>query len=71
MFSEPLAVAFDGTDIWVTGSFGNIVTKLLASTGAVIANYPVGFYADGVAFDGSNVWVANQSSNNITKIPAF
>ena len=67
-------MAFDGTNIWVTDTNtpnANTVTKLLASTGAVLGTYSVGYGANGVVFDGSNIWVANGSSNTVSKIPAF
>jgi hypothetical protein len=44
------------------------VTKLLASSGAVVGTYPAG-NAMAVAFDGANLWVANYASNSVTKIP--
>jgi DNA-binding beta-propeller fold protein YncE len=55
----PEGVAFDGTNIWVAIYGSNNVTKLLASSGAVVGTYPVGSYPTGVAFDGTNIWVAN------------
>jgi DNA-binding beta-propeller fold protein YncE len=46
------------------------VTKVLASTGAVVGTYAVGSEPYGVAFDGTNIWVANSGSNSVTKIGA-
>jgi len=66
--SAPAGVAFDGTNIWVTNSGSGSVTKLLASTGAVVGTYSVGSDPDGVAFDGTNIWVANTASASVTKI---
>ena len=66
----PAAVAFDGANIWVAKYRSNNVTKLLASTGAVLGTYNVGTYPYGVAFDGANIWVANNGSNNVTKLLA-
>jgi YVTN family beta-propeller protein len=62
-------VAFDGTNIWVANGSGS-VTKLLASTGAVVGTYTVGTGPNGVAFDGTNIWVTNQGSSNVTKLLA-
>lgn len=67
----PAGVAFDGTNIWVANDLSNSVTKLLASTGAVVGTYSVGGIPRGVAFDGANIWVANSASNNVTKIQDF
>jgi hypothetical protein len=50
----PEQVAFDGANIWVTDSDGNTVTKILASTGAIVGTYAVGKFPQGVAFDGTN-----------------
>jgi uncharacterized protein (TIGR03437 family) len=70
--SEPKGVVFDGTNIWVANFFTNNVTKLLASTGAILGTYSVGAnnYPVGLAFDGSNIWVTNQGSNTVTKLLA-
>jgi DNA-binding beta-propeller fold protein YncE len=46
------------------------VTKLLASTGAVVGTYGVGTAPVGIAFDGTNIWVANSYDNTVTKIGA-
>jgi DNA-binding beta-propeller fold protein YncE len=62
-------VAFDGTNIWVTNTGANVVTKLSASSGGILASYPVGNYPNGLAFDGANIWVANQEDNTVTDIP--
>jgi len=37
LLSAPYAIAFDGTNIWVANVVASSVTKLLASTGAVVA----------------------------------
>ena len=42
MGANPYGVAFDGTSIWVSNSGGGSVTKLLASTGAVLGTFTVG-----------------------------
>ena len=67
---NPDGVAFDGTNIWVANWNDDTVTKLLASSGAVVGTYPVGNSPDGVAFDGTNIWVANSNYNNVTKLLA-
>jgi DNA-binding beta-propeller fold protein YncE len=62
--SNPAAVAFDGTNIWVTSYGNNTVTELLAATGATVGTYAVGSGPAGVAFDGANMWVTNGNSVN-------
>ena len=68
--NHPVAVAFDGTNIWVPNAYDSSVTKLLASTGAVVGTYAVGNWPNAVAFDGTNIWVTNQNDNTVTKIGA-
>src|ERR1022692_1755566 len=41
------------------------VTKLLASTGAVVGTSGVGAQPIGIAFDGTNIWVANYNGNSV------
>jgi DNA-binding beta-propeller fold protein YncE len=68
--NNPLGVAFDGTNIWVTSKTSGTVTKLLASTGALVGTYTVGNNPIGVAFDGTDIWVANsRGSDQVTSIP--
>ena len=66
----PVGVAFDGADIWVANAASTNVTKLQASTGAVLGTYSVGFSPGEIAFDGANIWVVNTASNNVTKLAA-
>ena len=68
--STPYGVAFDGTNIWVANSGGNSVSKLLASTGAVVGTYPVGQNPYAIAFDGTNIWVTNYGSASLTELVA-
>lgn len=66
--TEPIGVAFDGANIWVTNYGSNNVTKLRASDGGVLGTFSVGTHPYGVAFDGANIWVANSGGNNVTKL---
>jgi hypothetical protein len=70
--ATPTAIAFDGTNMWITnGGYPNpTVTKMLASTGAVLGTYPVGVLPLGIAYDGTSMWIANNSSNTVTRITA-
>ena len=58
--------------MWITndGYPNPTVTKMLASTGAVLGTYPVGVLPLGIVFDGTSMWIANNTSNTVTKIPA-
>ena len=73
--TNPGAIAFDGTNIWVANSQSSSVTKLLASTGATVGTFtdPVG-PPTGLAFDGTNIWVLNNAGysaiGSVTKLLA-
>jgi DNA-binding beta-propeller fold protein YncE len=73
-FSGPVAVASDGTRVWVADSGGNAVTELNAATGAlvqVLTGSRYGFSDPvAVAADGTRVWVANGDSDSVTEFPA-
>jgi len=67
-----VAIPVDGlasTDPNLKGDMHAPVTKLSASSGAVVGTYPVGSGPVGVAFDGSNIWVTNGGSTTVTQIP--
>jgi DNA-binding beta-propeller fold protein YncE len=62
--SQPTGLAFDGqydgTYIWVANQTPSSVTKLQASTGAIVGVFQLGPSTNtpfGVAFDGANIWV--------------
>jgi hypothetical protein len=68
--SNPVAVAFDGTNIWIANQGSNNVTELRASDGSSVGSFPVGASPADIAFDGANIWVTNYSDNNVTKLRA-
>ena len=68
--SNPLGVAFDGSNIWVINANDATVTKMVASTGAIVGTYSVGVYPYSIAFDGTNIWVANANPNTVTVLTA-
>jgi hypothetical protein len=60
-------VAFDGTNIWVSGA--PYLIELRDSDGAILFNYQTpGTNTIGVAFDGANVWVAGLDNDTVIKI---
>jgi DNA-binding beta-propeller fold protein YncE len=65
---NPIGVAFDGANIWVTNNGNNNVNKLRPSDGTVLGTFAVGTGPFGVAFDGANIWVANNGSNTVSKL---
>jgi hypothetical protein len=68
--NDPWGVAFDGTNIWVANRHDGTVTKMLASTGAIVHRYFVGDTPEGIAFDGTNIWTANNVDSTVTKLRA-
>jgi len=67
--SWPNDICFDGTNIWVTNSGSNVVTKLRPNDGAILGSYILGMNpTTSVCFDGTNIWVTSSQSNNITKL---
>ena len=66
----PLAAAFDGSNIWVANSNSNSVTKIKASDGSNLGEFPVVNFPNAIAFDGSNVWVTNYNNNSVRKLRA-
>jgi len=67
---QPLGVAFDGANIWVTNNDDATVSKLRASDGADLGTFNVGGAPMGVTFDGANIWVVNSFPNTVTKLRA-
>ena len=61
--SNPVAVAFDGSNIWIANQGSNNVTKLRASDGSPVGTFPLAgtnMHPSGIAFDGTNIWVTGQ-----------
>jgi hypothetical protein len=71
----PVAICFDGTNIWVTNGGSNIVlgnvAKLQVSDSTILGYHSVGTQPEGICYDGTNIWVTNFGSNNITKLPVL
>ncbi len=69
---SPSRLAFDGTHIWVTNFNANTVSKLRASDGFVVGNYPAGSGPASIAFDGAFIWVGNPGTRNgiVTRLRA-
>jgi hypothetical protein len=67
--NNPLGVAFDGTNIWVSNA-GNGTVSELTSKGAVVGTYTVGSSPLSLVFDGTNIWVGSTGSGYITELSA-
>ncbi|MFN8513519.1 MAG: YncE family protein [Chloroflexia bacterium] len=67
---QPVALAFDGTNIWIANKDGGSVTKLRASDGFNLGTINVGTNPGGLAFDGANIWVSVGGTNSVVKLRA-
>jgi DNA-binding beta-propeller fold protein YncE len=63
----PLAIGFDGANIWVADHFSDEVTELRASDGATLATFSVGRAPVAIALDGANVWAVNEGGGTVSK----
>jgi hypothetical protein len=71
--NRPQSAAFDGANIWVVNSCSSCpssVTKIRASDGQIIGDYPTGLGSIHVVYDGQFIWVSNRDSRDITKLRA-
>ena len=65
--SSPEGVVYNGTNIWIANSGGNILTKLGASNGANLGAFGVGASPRRLVFDGASVWVADRNVNAVSR----
>jgi DNA-binding beta-propeller fold protein YncE len=65
--SGPRGVAFDGSNIWVTNTADDTVSRISPSTGAK-TDHPTGDTPVSVAFDGTHIWVTNSFADTVSKI---
>ena len=69
-FNHPLAIAVDGTHVWVANYGGGSVTELNASNGSWERTL-YGFNEPGrIAVDGTHIWVPNSSGDSVTELNA-
>jgi YVTN family beta-propeller protein len=66
--SNPTALAFDGSSVWVANYNSNSVQKINPASGAVGAPIIVGTNPRALAFDSNSLWVANEGSGSVQKI---
>jgi DNA-binding beta-propeller fold protein YncE len=70
--TNPLGLAFDGTDIWAALNLGSGRAAKISGTGAptVLGEFSAGVFPGFITFDGSSIWVSNSGSGNLTKLRA-
>ena len=59
---------FDGAYVWIANQFGDTVTKINSSTGAVAGNYEITGNPLGIAYDGRYIWVSRYASDDVVKM---
>jgi len=64
----PYALAFDGSNVWVTEKGTNSIAKIRASDGTLLGTFSAGSGPTWVTFDGTNLWVVDNSGDTLTKI---
>jgi hypothetical protein len=73
-FSNPWAIAYGDSHVFVISPFASAVTEIDAATGATIATLSGGSYGfDGMeneVSDGSHIWLMNDGDNTVTEIDA-
>jgi hypothetical protein len=74
IFSDPQAIASDGTHIWVANQDGHSVTELNASTGALVRTISGTSYKfngpSAITSEGTHVWVAGRRGSSVTELNA-
>ena len=65
---QPVALAFDGSNIWVANQDSDTVTKLRVRDGKPLGVFAVGNGPSALAFDGSAIWVANELADTLMKL---
>ncbi|MDE4542252.1 hypothetical protein [Thermoanaerobacterium sp. R66] len=67
--SWPYGLAWDGTNLWLTGFNTQKIYKLNPSTGAVISSFSSpDSWPYGLAWDGTNLWLAGVNTQKIYKL---
>jgi YVTN family beta-propeller protein len=66
----PTDVAADGTDAWVTNTYGNTVSEIDEATSQVIRTVGGFNGPEGIAVAGGDVWVTNVNGQDVTELSA-
>ena len=66
--SNPIAMEWDGSNLWVANYYDNTVMKLRPSDGTVLATVEVGDGPRGMTFDGQHMWVVNALDGTVSKM---
>jgi YVTN family beta-propeller protein len=64
----PVAIASDGTHVWVVNNGSNSVSEVQISNDTVVRTIAVGSNPWGITSDGTDVWVTNWDSQNVSEI---
>ena len=73
-FSNVVAIASDGSHVWVVNTSGDSVTEIDGQDGSLVQLLSGGRYAfnqpTAIAFDGSHLWITNGGGRSVTEINA-
>jgi hypothetical protein len=64
--TDPVYLAYDGENIWVSNELDNTITKLRAADGANLGTFATPPAPFGIAFDGQNIWVTRSHLINVS-----
>ncbi len=64
----PVALAFDGDNLWVASSLEQTVSAVSPASGEVIGRYALPHVPSALAWDGESLWSANAIAGTVTKI---
>jgi hypothetical protein len=67
---DPVGIAFDGANVWVTNQTDGTVSVLRANSGAHVMTPTVGLHPTAIAFDGANMWVTNAGDGTVSVLRA-
>ena len=66
--TQPIGVASDGTNIYVTNQGSNSVSVIDPATNTEPTTITVGTNPEVVAYDGTNIWVTNNGDDSVSKL---
>lgn len=65
--ADPQGLAFDGTDLWVSGSYSGTVKRLNASTLVELNSYPINTGIGAMVHDGGDLWICDRGNDEIVQ----
>ena len=63
--ADPQGLAFDGTNVWVSGFYSGTVKKLNASTLAEVNSYSINTGIGAMVYEGGSLWICDRANNEV------